>query len=90
MHSFRIRIEEETRRLQELRQKQEEEEQRRFELERLRLLEVRKILNQWQIQDFLDGKGTTTYYLINFSQQLHENEDIFPIGVGEGLLDPPM
>ena len=41
--SFRIRIEEETRRLEELKQKQEEEEQIRYELERLRLLEVRTV-----------------------------------------------
>ena len=36
---------------------------------------------QWRIQDFPEGMrqpwmGAPTYYLVNFSQKLHENEEI--------------
>ena len=43
------------------------------------------ILDQWRIQDFPERgaptlKGALTYYLPNFSQKLHENEEILAGG----------
>ena len=55
---------------------------------------------QWRIQDFPDGGaptpegGAPTYYLTNFSQKLHENEENLTQRGGARVpappLDPPM
>ena len=59
------------------------------------------LLHQWRIQDFPDGgaptpeRGAPTYYLTNFSQKLHENEENLTPEGGARVpapppLDPPM
>ena len=50
---------------------------------------------QWRIQDFPDGGaptpegGAPTYYLTNFSQKLHENEENLTQRGGRASLRPP-
>ena len=50
---------------------------------------------QWRIQDFPEegvltprGRGAPTYYLANFSQKLHENEEILGQRGGASLVPP--
>ena len=51
---------------------------------------------QWRIQDFPDGGaptpegGAPTYYLTNFSQKLHENEENLTQRGGRASLRPPL
>ena len=64
------------------------------------LISSKKTNYQWQIQDFpeegalIPKGGAPTYYLANFSQKLHENEEI--LGQRGGThppcapLDPPL
>ena len=64
---------------------------------RLRLrLSLHRSRNQWRIQDFpeegaLTPKGgAPTYYLVNFSRKLHENEEILGQRGGARPSRPPL
>ena len=43
----------------------------------------------WRIQDFPDGDGCQPIFPANFSRELHENEEIEPIGGVRGMLPLP-